>query len=93
MRPGFDAASTDLRARVEAMARPLLASAQFSSLNQVPAPAELIEAVKEQNTALERQISGAGVALDGPKFLASIARIDGETLAVRVAQEPFRAVA
>ena len=80
MRAGFEAALADLRARVEAIGRPLLNSAQFSSLNRVPAPRELVEAVREQSAALEKQISGAEVARDCPTFLASIARIDGETL-------------
>ena len=80
MRPGFEAALMDLRARVETIAKPLLASGQFSSLNRVLAPRELIEAVQEQNAALERQISGADPARDCPMFLANIARIDGEIL-------------
>jgi hypothetical protein len=80
MRPGFEAAIMDLRTRIETLAKPLLASAQFSSLNQTLVPRELIDSVKEQNAALEKQLGGADAAHDCPKFLANIARIDGETL-------------
>ena len=76
----FDSALADLKARVETIGRPLLASAQFSSLNQTPAPQELIEAARDQNSDLERQIAGTDAARDCPVFLANIARIAGATL-------------
>lgn len=86
MRAGFDAALVDLRARVEAIGKPLLDSAQFSSLNRTPAPQELVQAIKEQSAALEKQISGVDAARDCPTFLASVARIEGETLKAGITQ-------
>lgn len=80
MKKAFDSALADLEARVEKIGRPLLASAQFSSLNQTPAPQQLIDAAKDQNSVLEQQIAGTDATRDCPVFLANIARIDGATL-------------
>jgi hypothetical protein len=86
LKADLDRAIAELGARVDAVAKPLLASGKYKALAGVPLPAEVAEVVATGADALREQMSEAGATTGCPAFLASLGSLKGEPLQSAVAQ-------
>ena len=86
LKEDFDRAIAELGARVDAVAKPLLASGKYKALASLPLPAEVTEVVATSIDALREQISDAGASTDCSAYLAKIATLKGEALQSSITQ-------
>jgi hypothetical protein len=84
MQADFDRALLEFRTRVVAVAKPLLSSDLFNSLNHARAPQEAIDSLRAQNEARMDEIKDADAFRDCPRYLDKIRRVDGEMLKVGI---------
>lgn len=76
----FDQAVRDLRTRVDEVAKALLASDQFKSLNDAQTPQVLVDDVLKASQALKDKLKDVDPVKSCPVILANFGNIKGEAL-------------